>query len=114
MRRWKLAAGVVTVFINTNRFSNEPQYGNAVTCELAYSTDSTQELLKWALKGLEKIYRSGYRYKKAGVMLNQLVPVEQMSMRFFGNASFERSHRVMKAMDEITRRQGDSITWEWS
>ena len=106
LRRGKLAAGVVTVFINTNRFSAEPQYGNAATSELAYSTDSTKELLEWALKGLEQIYRPGYRYKKAGVMLNQLTPRDQLSRRFFGDTAFERSHRVMKAVDEINRRHG--------
>lgn len=106
LRRGKLAAGVVTVFINTNRFSNEPQYGNSITRELVYSTDSTKELLEWVLKGLEHIYRPGYRYKKAGVMLNQLVPADQMTKRFFGNADFERSHCVMKAIDEINKRHG--------
>ena len=106
LRRGKLAAGVVTVFINTNRFSTEPQYGNSITSELAYSTDSTKELLEWALKGLAQIYRSGYRYKKAGVMLNHLVPADQLSMRFFDDAAFERSRSVLKAVDEINRRHG--------
>jgi DNA polymerase V len=106
LRRGRLAAGVVTVFINTNRFSNEPQYGNSATYELAYSTDSTKELLDWALKGLEQIYRPGYRFKKAVVMLNGLVPADQLSRRFFGDASFERSRCVMKAVDEINRRHG--------
>ena len=106
LRRGTLAAGVVTVFINTNRFSTEPQYGNSVTYELAYSTDSTKELMDWALKGLEQIYRSGYRYKKAGVMLNGLMPADQMSKRFFGDGAYERSRRVMKAVDEINRRHG--------
>jgi DNA polymerase V len=106
LRRFRLAAGVITIFINTNRFSTEPQYGNSVTYELAYSTDSTKELLEWALKGLESIYRAGYRYKKAGVILNQLVPADQLSRRFFGDESFERSRRVLKAMDEINRKHG--------
>jgi DNA polymerase V len=106
LRRGRLAAGVVTVFINTNRFSTEPQYGNSTTYELAYSTDSTKELREWAMKGLEQIYRSGYRYKKAGVMLNGFVPANQLSRRFFGDASFERSRCVMEAVDEINRRHG--------
>jgi DNA polymerase V len=106
LRRGKMAAGVVTIFINTNRFSNEPQYRNSITYELAYSTDSTKELLEWAQKGLEQIYRSRFKYKKAGVMLNQLVPAEQLSKRFFGDKAFERSHRVMRAMDEINKRHG--------
>lgn len=42
LRRGRLAAGVVTVFINTNRFSDEPQYSNAVTYEPASATDSTR------------------------------------------------------------------------
>jgi DNA polymerase V len=106
LRRGKLAAGVVTVFINTNRFSTEPQYGNSITYEIAYSTDSTNELLEWAMKGLEQIYRQGYRYKKAGVMLNGLVPADQMTKRFFGDVAYERSRSVLRAVDEINRRHG--------
>lgn len=41
LRRSRLAAGVVTVFINTSRFDPGPQYSNSATFELAYSTDST-------------------------------------------------------------------------
>src|SRR4051812_32274874 len=106
LRRSRLAAGVVTVFITTSRFSTDPQYSNSATSELAYSTDSTEELLAWALKGLEQIYRPGYRYKKAGVMLNRLAPAEQISMRLFGDERFEKSRRVMKAIDEINARHG--------
>jgi DNA polymerase V len=106
LRRSKLAAGVVTVFVNTNRFSADPQYSNADTTELAYSADSTDELIACALKGLEKIYRAGYRYKKAGVFLNRLTPADQLSMRLFGDERFERSRRVMKAVDEINIKYG--------
>jgi DNA polymerase V len=106
LRRSQLAAGVVTVFITTSRFGTEPQYSNSATLELAYSTDSTDELLVWALKGLGKIYRPGYRYKKAGVMLNKLTPAGQLPMRLFGDEHFERSRRVMKAVDEINARHG--------
>jgi DNA polymerase V len=106
LRRSHLAAGVVTVFINTCRFSADQQYSNSATFELAYSTHSTEELLAWALRGLERINRAGYRYKKAGVMLNKLTPEEQLSMRLFGDERFEKSRRVMKAVDEINARHG--------
>jgi hypothetical protein len=59
-----------------------------------------------ALKGLEQIYCAGYRYKKAGVMLNKLAPAEQLSMRLFGDERFEKSRRVMKAVDESNARHG--------
>ena len=106
LRRGKLAAGVVTVFINTNRFSAEPQYSNAVTYELASPTDATNELLEWALRGVEQIFREGYRYKRAGVMLQSLMPADQLSMRLFGDEDFERSRRLMRAIDEINARHG--------
>ena len=106
LRRHGLAAKVVTVFINTNRFKQEPQYANAITYELAYSTDATGELVEWALKGLAEIYRPGYRYKKAGVMLNQLTPASQLSLRLYGQGDFERARRVMMAVDQINRRHG--------
>ena len=51
-------------------------------------------------------YRPGYKYKKAGVILNKLVPADQLSRRFFGDAAFERSRRVLKAVDEINREHG--------
>jgi DNA polymerase V len=106
LRRCRLAAGVLTVFINTSRFDPGPQYSNSATFELAYSTDSTEELLRWALKGVEQIYRAGYRYKKAGVMLNHLVHAGQLSRRLFHDSDFERSRRLMRAVDEINNRHG--------
>jgi DNA polymerase V len=106
LRRNRLAAGVLTIFISTNRFSSDPQDSNNRTFELAYATDSTQELLDWAFKGLDQIYRAGYRYKKAGVMLNRLAPAKQLSMRLFGEGRFEKSRWVMKAVDKINARHG--------
>jgi DNA polymerase V len=106
LRRAGLAARVVTVFINTDRFSAEPQYSNTITYELASATDTTDELLEWALKGLAQIFRPGFKYKKAGVLLNHLVPAHQLSRRMFGDGSFERARRLAKAVDAINRRHG--------
>ena len=106
LRRAGLAARVVTVFISTDRFSAEPQYSNTITQELAFATDTTNELLEWTRKGLERIYKQGFKYKKAGVLLNHLVPADQLSRRMFGDISFERSRILAKAMDEINRRHG--------
>jgi DNA polymerase V len=103
LRRARLAAGVVTVFSSTNRFSADPQYSNSLTFELAYATDSTEELLAWTRRALERIYRSGYRYKKAGVMLNHLTPADELTTRLFGDERFEKSRRLMKAVADWSR-----------
>ncbi len=107
LRKGNLAASVVTVFVHTNRFrQDEPQYGNSVTHELLYPTNTDDELLKVALAATESIYRAGYRYKKAGVMLNDLAPSDHLTLRMFGQDSWERRCSVARAVDEINRKYG--------
>lgn len=79
---------------------------NTITYELASPTEATNELLEWTLREVEQIYKCGFRYKKAGVLLNHLVPADQLSIRLYEDESFERSRKLARAMDEINRRYG--------
>jgi DNA polymerase V len=106
LRRGRLAAGVVTVFVHTDRFAEGPQYYNAGTHTLAYPTDSTQEIMRCALDALERIFRAGFNYRKAGVMLHSLSPADQLTLRMFGDERDERFRQVMVAVDQINRRWG--------
>lgn len=106
LRRGRLAASVVTVFILTDRYAAGPQYGNSVTYELASPTDTTGELVWWAQRGLTQIYRRGHLYKKAGVMLNGLLPAGSLSMRLHGDEQFECARRAMQAADALNCRYG--------
>ena len=101
-----LAAAVLTVFIMTNTFTEEPQYRNSVICELPVATDTTSELIRAALTGLRRIYRDGYRYKKAGVMCTALVPASQVQPDLFDRQDRPRSKRLMAALDAINARWG--------
>jgi len=92
------------VFIETSRFNPEVErYANSATHELLYPTDSTEELLAVALRATEQLFRAGYRYKKAGVMLNGMKPSDHLTQRMFHQDSWERSRRVSQAMDEINK-----------
>jgi DNA polymerase V len=106
LRRARMAASVVTVFILTDRFAKGLQYGDSATYELALPTDTTGELVWWAQRGLSQIYRRGYLYKKAGVMLNGLLPAGALTMRMHGDEQFERARRAMQAVDALNRRHG--------
>ncbi|HWS89694.1 MAG TPA: DUF4113 domain-containing protein [Pyrinomonadaceae bacterium] len=106
LRRGRLAASVLTVFILTDRYAAGPQYGNSATYELASPTDTTGELAWWAQRGLTQIYRRGHLYKKAGVILNGLLPAGSLSMRLHGDERFERARRAMRAADALNRRHG--------
>jgi DNA polymerase V len=106
LRRNHLAVGVVTIFLMTNRFIDEPQYSNSVTIPLPVASQDTAELIRYALRGIEQLFREGYRYKKAGVILTELVPAHQVQRHLFDQHDRERSKRLMAAIDAINTQWG--------
>jgi DNA polymerase V len=106
LRRAQHAAGVLTVFLMTNRFTEEPQYANSVTITLPVATQDTAELIRYALQGIEQLFREGYRYQKAGVILTALVPAHQVQTHLFDRHDRERSRQLMAAIDAINTQWG--------
>ena len=121
LRRERLAATVLTVCLTTNEFKDGPQYSNALTRKLPIVTDSTADLIKSALQGIRAIYRDGYHYKKAGVLLTGLVPAYQIQADLFDSQDRGKSKRLMSALDAVNDRWGagtlqyasSGITKEW-
>lgn len=104
MRKHRLAARAVTVFVETNRFQSE-SYSNSYTFTSSYPSDSIFELQTWTRGAFNKIFREGLEYKRAGINLGGLMTAEAMTIRMFEQRS-ERHERLLKAMDEINRRFG--------
>jgi len=73
LRRQQSAAGAIVVFIRTSPFrADDIQYSASTTVPLIRPTADSATLVASALAGLRRIYRHGYRYAKAGVMLVDL------------------------------------------
>lgn len=107
MRKHNLAANAITVFISTDRFLPVPEpYSNTATYSSAYPSDSNQEIQEWAIKTLEKIYKQGFDYRKAGIILSGLVPTENLTTRMFDDERFQQQHNLMKAVDELNKKFG--------
>lgn len=108
LRRHRLAAGTLTVFLRTNGFKkDEPQYANDIKITLPVASSDTAELIAYALAGTGHIYEAGYRYKKAGVLLTGLVPEQQIQMHLFDTRDRDRARQLMAAMDRINTQMGD-------
>ena len=67
LREEHSVAGVLMVFLMTNRFKKENYYFNIKTIKLPVATSDTSGLIHCAHKGLEMIYRKGHLYKRAGI-----------------------------------------------
>ena len=117
LRQEGLQAGLIQVFIATNPFKPEaPQYHPGATVPLSIPTADTTRLLRAARVGLRHIYREGYAYKKAGVVLLDLAPVGAVTGNLFAATSLGseairedingRRERLMVVMDGINTRWG--------
>lgn len=111
LRRQQSYAGSVYVSIRTSPFNpRQKYYANGISLPLSTPTDSTLLLTKAALWGLHRIYRRGYCYQKAGVMLSELVSRQYRQLDLFGPASTmvadKKSTNMMNIVDQINARMG--------
>jgi len=108
LRQQCSVSGAVYVFVQTNPFKeNERQYNAGLTVPLPDPDDDTRVLIQAALRGLKAIYRTGYRYKKAGIMLTLLSDkAARQGALFSGPGGGPRSARLMAAMDAVNREYG--------
>lgn len=123
LRKYKLVASLMTVFVSTNKFKkNEPKYFNGINFCLSVATSYTPELINYSLEGLKKIYRGGYQYKKAGVIMLGLIPENKLQLNLFCNHPSSSNNRLMKVYDGINKKWGggtikyvsDGINRPWS
>jgi DNA polymerase V len=107
LRAQRSACTQVTVFMHTSKFCTDtPQYSPATLVPLSVATDDTRRLCAAARFGLERIYRPGYQYKKAGVMLTGLQPAASTQADLFSGYERPRATRLMAAMDSINSIYG--------
>lgn len=107
LRRQKMLAGRITVFVETNRFrAEDPQYHNQTQLKLPTPTDDTPLLSHYARIGFEKIYRPEYRYKKVGVWLSDFRSPQVVQQNFLDQDSPARRTRLMETLDGINKKYG--------
>lgn len=122
LRRQGSVAGSVHVYIHTSPHNpDEAQHSPSITIPLTGATDDTMRLVKAAALGLERIYRNGYCYRKAGVMLSEIVPASARPADMFARQSDGNGAGLMTMLDEINRKMGkntlrlasEGITQAW-
>ena len=106
LRRQHSVAGAVQVFIRTNPFKDEhPQYQAGVTVPLVSPTSDTRRLTHAALLGLKHLYKPGYAYQKAGVMLMELREAGHEQVMLFDEAVPDRP-KLMDVIDQANSQWG--------
>lgn len=106
LRKQKSACQSIQVFIQTNYHRSDlPQYCKNCVLKLPYPTNSSIELVKFALQALEYIYKPGYSFKKAGVILMDFIPEDNIQLSLFENSN-PKHHQLMKTIDSMNQLFG--------
>ena len=105
LRKEQQQAKVMTVFIRTSPFKdNEPQYSNSASGELLIPSCDTRDFIELANHLLKRIWKDGFRYAKAGVMLSDFYDPGMFQPGLFDNVSTRsNSQQLMSVLDTINQ-----------
>lgn len=110
LRKQGADAETLNLFVTTGPFDEQASYSNNQTITLHQPTSSTPELITAALQCLKSLYRPGYRYRKAGVMLAGIVSqgYRQQDLFSFSQLAVKEDKQLMTALDRINSKWGRS------
>jgi DNA polymerase V len=106
MRRYKVAAESIFVFMHTNTFNNDSFYSNGASARFSEATNDTGEVVSLAVRLGERLWRESFRYSKCGVMITELMPETIRQPALWGELDRERRHRAWDAMDRLNATLG--------
>lgn len=102
LRKQKSCTQSLMVFIHTNNYREDlPQYFRNSIVRFPVATNNTQEIVHYALIALQQIYQKGYWFKKAGVILMEVVPDGAVQQDLFDTVDREKQTRLMEVVDKL-------------
>lgn len=112
LRRQSAAANIINVFVVTNNYDANYQYSprtQGLYTTLPAATSATNELINHALPLVERLYKAGNRYLKAGVMLSGLVPDDAIQYNLFEPATTNNNRQLMQLIDNVNFSMRDDM-----
>lgn len=107
LRKQNSCCNALMVFLRSNRHRKElPQYKEKIILQLPFPTNSSLEISKFANIALTRIFKEGYEYKKAGVILLAIIPESRVERTLFLNRN-EKHIPLMNAIDKLNQKFGD-------
>ena len=104
LRKYKIAATYLTVYITTKRYDAKP-YSKSMTTDFIEPTNSSRDMIEAAQKLLSQIYLPGYSYRKAGVIVSGILSEGSVPTNLF-ETSDERNKTVDSALDNTNQKFG--------
>lgn len=106
LRQQESCCNLISVFIETNPYNkNAKQYSRGIVVKTDFPTNSSIDIVKYAIEGLKQIYIKGFEYKRAGVVVMGIIPSSDIQLNLF--CSVNPKHKaLMNAIDSINKVLG--------
>ncbi len=101
LRRHGVAASHLSVFMHTSPFNGDPWYSNGASGHFVEATNDTGELTAMALRLARRAWRDGFRYVKAGVILDDLMPHTARQAPLWAELDRERREKLWRVVDQL-------------
>ncbi len=112
LRQQHTVAAMLTVFLDTNPFREDlPQYCNSMSVSMTPPVNDTFELTRVALQTLHALFRPGFKYHRAGVIVSELCPDDGVQTQLFDELTPEQRHKrteLSQLMDALNSKMGDN------
>ena len=110
LRNQQSAAQELKVFVHTNPHRlQDQQYFRSVVIRFETATNSTPDIIKYALKGFEIIFKEGIKYMKCGVELRGFVPEESVQLNLFSGVDNTKNKKAVMALDKVNKAMGKDL-----
>jgi len=110
LRFQKSCAHYAYVFIQTNPYRRDlRQYVQGKIVKFPVATHDTSEILNAIFGGLKDIYKKGYLYKKAGVILGGIIKNHEVQGDLFDDVNRNRNDKIINTVDVINRKMGQDV-----
>ncbi len=107
LRKQGSTAGGIYVFLHTGLHgSPDTVYKNSLYLKLPHRSADTREIITFAKRGLQELFRPGYQYQKVGVILCDFADADSMQIDLFGHQKLVHSESLMHVMDSINKKFG--------
>ena len=106
MRRHKVTASHLFVFMHTSPFRDGPSYSNGASARLLEATNDSGEVVALAERLGERIWRDGYRYTKAGVIFSELLPETVQQPSLWSEIEREKRAKLWRVVDSLNADLG--------
>lgn len=108
LRKQKTHCNSIMVFLYSNYYRKDlPQYRKSIVVKTEYPTHSSADLIKYAIFGLKTIFKEGYHYKKAGVIVSDLTPQNEKQLSLFTSEN-PKHQPLMEKIDAINQSIGQN------